>query len=143
MRWRPSPPVCVGMACLCLAMTAAPARAAKTDIVVLRNGDRLTCEVDELERGRLTVKTDDMGTIQIEWDKVQSVTAASEFDVDDLVGHRYVGALAAAASGELSITSGSEAQAVRLLDVARITRIRATFWQRLDGSLDVGASYTS
>ena len=52
-----------------------PALAAKTDVLVLRNGDRLTGEVDVLERGKLQFKMDDMGTLQIEWDKVASVTA--------------------------------------------------------------------
>jgi hypothetical protein len=136
--------VCVVVLCAGLSVVGAPARAAKTDVVVLRNGDRVTCEVDQLERGRLVVKTDDMGTLEIEWDKVQSVTAAAEFDIDDLEGRRYVGSLAPAAPGELRITTtAGGANVLRLADVARIHRIGATFWKRLDGSLDVGTSYTS
>ena len=42
----------------------------KTDVVTLVNGDRITCEVSKLERGRLELKTDDIGTIYIEWDNV-------------------------------------------------------------------------
>ncbi len=46
-----------------------------------------------LERGKLQFKTDDMGTLQIEWDKVASVTAKAQFDCDDVGGRRYVGSL--------------------------------------------------
>ena len=46
-----------------LVLLASPALAAKTDVVVLRNGDRLTGEVQQLERGRLQLKTDDLGTV--------------------------------------------------------------------------------
>jgi hypothetical protein len=35
---------------------AAPVAAQKTDVVVLINGDRITCEVKQLTRGRLEVK---------------------------------------------------------------------------------------
>ena len=36
--------------------------------------------MDVLERGKLQFKTDDMGTLQIEWDKVASVAAKAQFD---------------------------------------------------------------
>lgn len=42
----------------------------KTDVVVLANGDRITCEIKTLARGRLTVKTDAFGTVSIKWDHV-------------------------------------------------------------------------
>ena len=44
---------------LALAMMAGsvPAAADKTDILDLRNGDRVTCEIKNLERGRLKVST--------------------------------------------------------------------------------------
>ena len=42
-------------------------------MVTLLNGDRLTGEILNLNRGRLELKTDDAGTINIEWDKIASV----------------------------------------------------------------------
>src|SRR4051812_8238575 len=74
-------------------LPAAPARAAKTDVIILRNGDHLTGELKELARGKLTFETDDAGTVAIEWDKVKSVTATATFEVDDLDGGQYFGAL--------------------------------------------------
>ena len=127
-----------------LALQAATAWGAKTDVVVLKNGDHLTGEVDQLERGRLTFKTDDIGTVEIEWDNVQSVTAAAPFDVDDLSGDRYLGTLAPGpAAGQVLIAWKGEEHTVELRRIVRIRRLYTSFWRRLDGSLDVGASYTS
>jgi hypothetical protein len=141
-RWPRAGP-CWTVAFIGLFLAGSPAWAVKTDVVVLGNGDHLTGEVQQLERGRLALKTDDMGTLQIEWDKVRSVTAVGQFDIEDLDGSRHVGSLAAAAAGELRILTAPGTTVVRMLDVVAIHRVDATLWRRLDGSLDVGTSYTS
>ena len=53
-----------------LMLLAGPAFAVKTDSLVLVNGDHITCEIKKLEYAKLSVKTDDMGTLSIEWDKI-------------------------------------------------------------------------
>ena len=129
---------------LVFVVLASPALAAKTDVVVLRNGDRLTGEVQQLERGYLRLKTDDLGTVEIEWDKIVSVTAAAPFDLDDLRGNRYLGTLAPGdAPGRLLISWNGAFETADLADIVRIRRLDRSFWKRLDGGLDVGASYTS
>ena len=135
------PPAFVGIV---LVASASPAFAEKTDVVVLRNGDRMTGEVQSLDRGKLTFKTDHMGTLSIEWDKVRSVTAAATFDIEDVRGGQYLGSLQPGpGEGELSVVSARGVQALPLLEVVRIQRLGANFWQRLDGSVNVGLSYTS
>ena len=47
----------------------------RTDVVTLANGDRITGEIVRLERGRLEFKTDDAGTLYLEWDKLVSLVA--------------------------------------------------------------------
>jgi hypothetical protein len=127
-----------------LLITSAPAAAQKTDIVLLLNGDRLTCEIKQLDRGRLVVTTDDMGTVNIEWDKVREVTAAAMFEIDDESGSRYLGSLApGAAAGEMIVKTRVGDLTLPMPSVARLQRIGSGFWQRVDGSLDIGASYTS
>jgi hypothetical protein len=49
--------------------------APRTDVVTMRNGDRITGEILRLERGKLDFKTDHAGTISFEWDKVARVQA--------------------------------------------------------------------
>ena len=132
------------LAPLLTGLLASTAFAAKTDIVVLKNGDRLTGEVQQLERGRLQLSTDDLGTVEIEWDKVASVDAKAPFDVDDLEGNRYMGSLVTGPqAGQLLVVWRDRTESVDLLNVIRIRRLDTSFWGRLDGSLDVGASYTS
>ena len=48
-------------------LTAMPAHAEKTDIVVLANGNIVTGEVKSLEFGTLRYSTDSMGTVKIDW----------------------------------------------------------------------------
>lgn len=132
------------LATLLIALGASAAAAApKTDVVVLRNGDRLTGEIQQLERGRLSLKTDDLGTVEIEWDKIESVTATAPFDVDDVSGRRYMGSLRPGAPGQVRVEWADRAASVELLKVVRMRRLHTSFWKRLDGSLDLGASYTS
>ena len=141
----PSRPAAVIAFAMCLlAAIASTALAAKTDVLVLKNGDRITGEVELLERGRLTFSTDDMGTLAIEWDKVASVTAAASFEIEDLKGGQYFGSLRPAPdSGAVAIVERDGTRVVELLSVARISRLGASFWERLEGAVDVGASYTS
>ena len=125
-------------------LAASAAQAQKTDVIALRNGDRITGEVQSLDRGKLTLKTDDLGTIAIEWDKVTAVTAAASFEVEDLGGIQYFGSLEPGSSaGQLNVVSPEGTQTLDMLTVDRIQRLGATFWKRLDGSIDVGLSYTS
>jgi hypothetical protein len=127
-----------------LVLDAPPAHAAKTDVVVLKNGDRITGEVQQVDRGRLELKTDDLSTVQIEWDKVASVSADATFDIEDLPGNRYVGSLKAGdRAGQVGIVSGDGVHFLEMTAVARMRRIDHGFWNRLEGSLDLGAGYTS
>ena len=57
------------------------ASAARTDAIVLLNGDRLTGEVVQMRQGKLEVKTDDAGTISIEWDKIASLSTADQYEL--------------------------------------------------------------
>jgi putative salt-induced outer membrane protein YdiY len=115
---------------------------AKTDVVTLKNGNEITCEVVSLSRGKLRVKTDDMGTVSIEWDKVAALTAEGLFEIEDLAGHLYYGPLDTVPEKGLQVATAAGIQSVPLLTVARLMYIEASFWKRLSGSIDLGAGYT-
>src|SRR5688572_33379116 len=53
----------------------------RTDVITLANGDRVTGDVERLDRGRVEFKTDDIGTIYLEWDKVATVVSKNQFEV--------------------------------------------------------------
>jgi hypothetical protein len=119
-----------------------PARAQKTDIVTLANGDRITGEVSTLSRGQLEYKTDDQGTLYIEWDKIATVTSTGQFEVGTSDGQRFVGSLGSEPGRVLLVVAATGTERLLMPDVTIITKIGRSFWTKLDGSIDVGFSYT-
>jgi len=130
------------LAAFVLALGAAPALAQKTDVVTLVNGDTLTCEIKLLDRGRLQVSTDHLGTVYIEWDKVVSVTAARLFRVETASGLRLLGRLTTTSPARLDVIQETGPVEVDGFDVVYIAPIGRRFWSQIDGGLNVGLSYT-
>jgi Protein of unknown function, DUF481 len=125
-----------------LALIPGSAYAAKTDVVTLTNGDRLTCEIKLLDKGRLQVSTDDLGTVNIEWDKVASVIAYRLFNVETSSGQRLLGQLTTDQPGTLNVVEATGIVSLAQATVVYIAPIGQKFWSRMDGSLNLGASYT-
>jgi len=120
-----------------------PARAqGRTDVVTLGNGDRITGEIIRLERGRLEFKTDDAGTLYLEWDKLTSLIANRLVEVVTSDGRRFLGTLGRTADRSISIMAPGEVASLPMMEVTMITPIGKSFWNRLDGSIDAGFSYT-
>jgi putative salt-induced outer membrane protein YdiY len=121
----------------------APAHArAKTDVVTLKNGNQITCEIVSLHRGKLKVKTDDMGTVSIEWDKIESLAATGLFEIEDLAGRLFYGPLETLPEEGLQVATATGIETLPLLSVVRLMYIEASFWKRLSGSIDIGFGYT-
>lgn len=114
----------------------------RTDVVTLANGDHITGEVVRLERGRLEFKTDDVGTLYFEWDKVATLVANRFVEVLLSDGRRYLGTLGPASRRSLSVVSLGGPVSLSMSDVTLITPIGGSFWSKLDGSIDAGYNYT-
>lgn len=87
-----------------------PASAApKTDIVIFKNGDKLTGEFKTFKRGRLSLNTEATGTIGIEWDKIAGVISNQHIQVETSDGTRYFGTLAYSEEdpGLIVVTAGA------------------------------------
>ena len=119
------------------------ALAARTDVIVLRNGDHITGEVLQMRQGKLQVKTNDAGTLSIEWDKVASVTTAASYDVTMRDSRRLFGRLRPAAAGSLDLVADDgSVTTIPTADIVWFAQIKNTFWSRFEGSFDLGGSYT-
>lgn len=127
---------------LTLLSAAGPAAAADTGLVVLKNGDQIRGEVKGLQVGKLQLSTISMGTVYVEWDKVLALTAPEWFEVELTTGARFYGTLGPGPQATLGVTLDGRAVNVDLLSVVRIRRLKQSFWDRVDGSVDLGASYT-
>src|SRR5580698_3090112 len=71
----------------------------KSDILVMRNGDRLTCEIKSLDADTLSIGLDyASGTISINWDMVDHIESKQLFLVKTQDGTVYSGSLSTPAS---------------------------------------------
>jgi len=129
------------LAVVSLAAARVHARA-KTDIATMGNGDRITGEIKELYRGKLTFKTDGMGTIYIEWEELSRLESQYYFEIEDTDGYKYYGTPELTAEDEVRISRLDAVVTLGKLQVVRITPIEKTFWSRIDGSVNFGVSYT-
>ena len=131
-----------GTVCVLLASSAPLEAGPKTDVVTLGNGDRITGEVKGLERGRLEYSTDDAGTLYLEWDKLVSVVSVQHFEVVTSDGRRYLGSLVPSDPRMITVGMMTGLVTLTMAEVTIIRPIGASFWSRLDGTFDVGFSYT-
>lgn len=124
---------------------ASPRRsqAARTDILVLDNGDRITGEILSLQLGKLSFKTDNIGTLSVEWRHVAQLQSVNHFTLLTGRGDIYFGSLAETTEPQLEIVDDDLAVVTVAIDsVVSIDRVKPSFWTRLDGSIDFGFSYT-
>jgi putative salt-induced outer membrane protein YdiY len=121
-----------------VACTPPAALAAKTDVLVLRNGDRITGEVKGLARGKLDYSTDDAGRLSVEWDKVARLTSPHSFDVEDAAGVRYFGRLVPAGRDGFVVFQDVGSDTLPVVSVIGITPVNAAFVERLSAYLDLG-----
>jgi hypothetical protein len=114
----------------------------KTDVVILKNGDHVTGEIKALARGKLSLSTDSMGTVSIEWEDVERVTSQWVFEVETETGLRTFGSLAPAAEPKtMEIILEGSRNTLNQTSVVRLTQIEAGFWARLEGYMDLGFNF--
>lgn len=119
------------------------------DVVILKNGDRLTGEIKSLQRGELRFKASYMAeAVRLDWTKVQRLESKSQFLIYLMNGQRFTGSLQVASATELgneNFVIGVEKDRLRVnqIDVLRIAPVEEMFWRQLEGSIDFGFSFTS
>jgi hypothetical protein len=116
---------------------------AKTDIIWLSNGDRLTGEIKKLEHGKLTVGTNSLGEIRVEWDDIARIQSAYEFQFERTDGQRVTGIIEdIPEQSGVTLTNKEQTVIFAHQNIVRISQIEDDFWQRLKGSLSFGYSFT-
>jgi hypothetical protein len=121
----------------------------KTDILVMTNGDRFTCEIKKLERGVLYAGLDYVdGTVSIAWSKVARVESSQLFIVHAGAGAVYEGTLRTASTpDEQPVTievlePADTATKLQRSNVVEMAQTSESFWRRLSGYVDSGLIYT-
>jgi hypothetical protein len=135
--------------CFLLACSMIPARAKSTDLVIMKNGDRLTGEVKKLESGILYFKVPYVSdSIQLDWLQVESVKSGSTFHVVLKDGSHLAGTVTkvptkTAPGIDFDVSAEGRTERVAGNDVINIERLKRNFWRQLVGSIDFGSDFTS
>ncbi len=126
-----------------------PAQAKRRDMIVMSNGDHFTGEVKRLNNGLLFVETDYVsGNIGLDWNQVESVQSTATFQIVLNNGQRLVGKIEKASGekaqqGDFLIREASGEVRVSSASIVNIDSKKPTFWRQLQGSIDLGYSFTS
>lgn len=142
---RPVLPVCLVIVVLSSAALAGP----KTDIVIMKNGDHLTCDVKKLVSGVLYVDLDYVsGSTGLDWMQVESVRTQQGYQVVFKDGERVVGTFTKvpekeAPGKDFAVNRVNGAVIAAAPDVVEIQKQKRNFWRQLTGALDFGFGFTS
>lgn len=131
-----------------LVMTPSSALGPKNDVLYMKNGDKLTCEIKSMDAGAIYVSLDYVdGTISVEWSRLARLESPNLFLVEFDDGTVY--------TGNLSIhpVEGSDSVLVEITDlggnrvvfdksrIAGFSSTSASFWGRLNGNISSGVSF--
>ena len=126
-----------------IVMTTVPALvwAARTDTVLLINGNTITGEIEEYDFGDLEYGTDSMGTVNIDWEDIVAITSNQSLQVEVVDGTRYFGSLEAAEERfHVRVITASGPVELSMRKIVRITPIDTAdrFFNRLEGEFGIG-----
>lgn len=133
-------PLMLALLCLCSPNSLAHP---KTDIVTLYNGDRITGEIKELDGGILTLGTDSMGTVSIEWQEIARIESEYYYEFQLSSGARHFGSVQKSTRpGQLIVAELGSQKDIEWLELVRMRPIESNVVDRIDAYFSAGYSYT-
>jgi len=120
----------------------------KSDVIVMKNGDRLTGEIKSLDSGVLQFSVDYIdGSCSIRWSMVDHLESKQLFVVMTEDGSVYTGTLqtiAGAAERPMRIQISAGVEPAKIVEQPQIVQAIQTsdrFWQRFNGDINAGIMY--
>ncbi len=132
---------------LCLLCISAQALAAKTDIIILNNGDHVTGEIKGLISGQLELSTEYMDTVYIDWENISDIISDQGQQIEMADGRRLLGTLDKPQStdpedSELIIINTIDGPLeVNSSNLVRMYPVGGEFWDRMDLSFSLGFNF--
>jgi len=122
----------------------------KTDVLVMKNGDRITCEVKGLDGGILRAELPYVdGTISINWLQVARLDSKALFLVQLQDGSTYSGRVITPETlpdvpvkFEIEEATASKPVAIEKSDVAEMKQISGSILHSFDSGISLGAQYS-
>jgi putative salt-induced outer membrane protein YdiY len=121
----------------------------RQDVIVMKNGDRFTCEIKGLSAGVLSVKLDYVdGTIAVQWSQVAHLESNRLFLVQTESGAVYTGKVSTTGASddppikiEIAEAAGKEVE-VAQRKIIKLSQTSEGFWHRFDGAVNTGFLYS-
>jgi putative salt-induced outer membrane protein YdiY len=140
----------VGIALLIpIASLPLTAKVSRKDVIIMKNGDRLTGEVKKLENGVLYVQTDYFsGSVGMDWLQVERVVSTGGFQVTLRNGERAAGTIEKVSAedaprSDFKVHTNRKEVRAAATDVVKIESQKTSFWRQLTGAIDFGYDFTS
>lgn len=121
----------------------------KDDVVVMKNGDKFTGEIKDLQRGELIFSASYMkDDVYLDWNEVESLQSKDPFIVALSNGHRVTGFISEEVNpgdgGKIfKILATGVAIEVKPSEVIAIGQREGSIWNQLTGSVNYGFSFAS
>jgi Protein of unknown function, DUF481 len=121
----------------------------KSDVIIMRNGDRITCEIKGLDADTLFISVDYiLSTASVDWSKVDHVESKQLFIVKTQDGSVYSGTLSTPETPgnrpiKIAILEPAANGKVELnkMEIIRMDETSRNFWQRFNGEIGMGVIY--
>jgi hypothetical protein len=121
----------------------------KNDVLVMKNGDRFTCEIKGLSAGVLSVKLSYVdGAISVQWSQVAHLESNRLFLVQTESGAVYTGKLSTSGVSDdppiriqLAEAPATEVE-VAQKKIIKLSQTSEGFWHRFDGAVNTGFLYS-
>lgn len=117
--------------------------AQKIDTIFLQQGDRITGEAKSLENNYLRLSTHDVGTVKVEWNKIDSVKILTSMRIELVDGRIMYGRLLTAGIvGSCHIwRREGDPVLIKLIRIVALSPVEEKFVDRLNGTVSTGFSY--
>lgn len=119
------------------------AASSKIDTVYFQHGDRLTGELVSLNKGILKLKTNDVGTVSIEWQNVDSLCILNPLRILKHNGGILFGQLYPSGKRHVSVLvdeNGNKSE-IELVAIVELIKLEKRMLDRISGTLSTGFNY--
>jgi putative salt-induced outer membrane protein YdiY len=141
----------IGILIFAVTAACAPvnAKVTRKDVVIMKNGDRLSGNLKRLENGVLYIDTVYLSdSIGVDWRQVESIQSNATYQVTLVSGKRVMGTIeqltqAGAEGKNFVIHEPNQEMRISAVEVAGIDQQKETFVKQLAGSINAAYSFTS
>lgn len=113
----------------------------KTDVVFMKNGDKITGELQSLSQGQLFIKPDyTTSSFILDWNKVDHIESSQQFTIVDPNGVAYPGSISQGPTPDSLAVVNTKTTTLPTKSVIAIRELGETFWKRMNGNISLGLS---